>query len=52
MDDVLVNTNLHADFTVGPTNAWHQGMVRNIVQLKGYESYQEGRGMVWGSYVF
>uniref|UniRef100_A0A6C0KMP7 Methyltransferase n=1 Tax=viral metagenome TaxID=1070528 RepID=A0A6C0KMP7_9ZZZZ len=52
MDDVLVNTDRHAECTIGPTNAWHQGMVRNIVQLKGYESYQEGRGMVWGSYVF
>jgi len=52
IDDVIVNSNAHAEFTVGPTNACREALNNNIIELKGFDSYQEGRGMIWGSYCF
>lgn len=51
MDDTIYTKKWEKEHTNGPTNAWVDGIKRNIVKEISREEYFKGRGVSWGKYV-
>jgi predicted O-methyltransferase YrrM len=50
MDDVVNKEGWEKLWTIGPTQAWNEGLASNrIIEIQRKE-YSIGRGMVWGKY--
>jgi predicted O-methyltransferase YrrM len=50
IDDVVYNSNF--GYTIGPTKAWLEYVSNNKFSNLDIKKYNDGRGMVWGKYVF
>ena len=51
VDDICESSNETA-WSVGPTRAWKELVQQRIIQELGHETYELGRGMSWGKYIF
>lgn len=52
MDDIVKNSNMAANYTVGPTKAWNDCIINNIIIETEYYFFEKGRGMSIGKYNF
>lgn len=52
MDDTIFTNSLVRHWNVGPTRTWNEHLEQHKVVEFERKEYSEGRGMVWGKYVF
>ena len=51
MDDIIIDKNLIQDWNIGPTKAWSELKIKNIINEIGHTDYGVGRGQSWGVYI-
>lgn len=51
VDDICESSN-ETIWTAGPTRAWKELIQQRVIQELGHETYERGRGMSWGKYIF
>ena len=51
MDDTIFTSSEMADFNIGPTNAWKDGLENGLITQIHSNDYVFARGMSWGKYI-
>ena len=52
VDDVVLRLDLQMEWSMGPSKAWAEAIMHQMVRPHGADIYARGRGMVWGTYLY
>jgi predicted O-methyltransferase YrrM len=52
VDDVVLRLDLQMEWSMGPSKAWAEAIMHQLVIPHNADIYARGRGMVWGTYQF
>lgn len=52
VDDVILSIELQMEWSIGPSKAWAEAIMQQMIVPYNAEIYGRGRGMSWGKYRF